>query len=151
MVVNAMPGTRKTARRLLAADGYLDLRMPLQALKELDKIEDPGTFEASVYFLRGMALKQMGDFDHAIPWLEEAARLIPAPLSRFAWKSLEECYKAQGNETMASMMRIVADLDQDGPDALTFDELRRSIEELPNSRPLFPDESIEPDQSKESE
>jgi tetratricopeptide (TPR) repeat protein len=143
MVVNAMPGTRKIARRLLAADGYLDLRMPVQALKELDKIEDPGSFEASVYFLRGMCLKQLGDFDHAIPWLEEAARLIPAPLSRFTWKSLEECYSAQGNETMAAMMRIVADLHQEAPNAFSFDELRQSIEELPNSRPLLPDKSKE--------
>ena len=143
MVVNAMPGTQKIARRLLAADGYLDLRMPVQALKELDKIEDPASFEASVYFLRGMCLKQLGDFDHAIPWLEEAARLIPAPMSRIAWKSLEECYQAQGNETMAAMMRIVADFDHDAQDAFSFDDIRKSIEELPNSRPLLPDESRE--------
>jgi tetratricopeptide (TPR) repeat protein len=143
MVVNAMPETRKAARRLLAADGFLDLGMPSHALKELDKIEDPGSLEPSVYFLRGLCLKQMGDYDHAIPWLEEAARLIPSPLSRFAWKSLEECYSAQGNATMAQMMRIVADLDRDAPDSFSFDDMRNLIEELPNSRPLFPEKHKE--------
>ena len=143
MVATALPQNRKIARRLLAADGYLDLRMPAQALKELDKIEDSGPFEASVYFLRGTALKELGEIEHAIPWLEEAARLIPSPLTHFAWKSLEECYTAQGNWQMANVMRKAIDASENPLEGVTFEELNESIENLPNSRPLFQDESRE--------
>jgi hypothetical protein len=47
----------KMLRRLLAADGYLDLEMPVQALRELEAIEEPGPLEPAVQFLTGEALK----------------------------------------------------------------------------------------------
>ena len=109
MIATMTSEQRKVARRILAADGYLDLHMPRHALRELDRIEDAGLFEASVYYLRGCALKASGEFESAIPWLEEAARMIPAPLSRFAWKSLGECYRAQGDSAMAELAQLAAE------------------------------------------
>jgi len=88
MIATMTREQQKVAKRILAADGYLDLSMPGHALRELDRIQDAEKFEASVYYLRGSALKALDDYSAAIPWLEEAARLIPAPLSRFAWRSL---------------------------------------------------------------
>lgn len=124
MIATMTPEQRKVARRILAADGYLDLNMPTHTLKELDRIEEADSFEASVFYLRGCALKATGEFQAAIPWLEEAARLIPAPLSRFAWKSLGECYRAQGDSAMAELAQLAADtaevfgddFDEDGDD-----------------------------------
>ena len=40
----------KTVKRLFAAEGYLELGMPEQALEELALIEDPAPIEASVEY-----------------------------------------------------------------------------------------------------
>ena len=50
--------TPKTVRRILSADGYLDLGMPERAIEELDRIEDAGPLEGPVQLLHGIALKQ---------------------------------------------------------------------------------------------
>jgi tetratricopeptide (TPR) repeat protein len=123
MIATMTPEQRKVARRILAADGYLDLNMPGHALKELDRIDDAGAFEASVFYLRGCALKASGEFESAIPWLEEAARMIPAPLSRFAWKSLGECYREQGDSAMAELAQLAAETAEAlGGDDFDFDD-----------------------------
>lgn len=125
------------SRRLLAADGYLDLNMPADALAELDRIEDPQAFTPSVYYLRGVTLQALGRIGQAIPYLEEAARLIPAPLSRFAWKSLSECYAAEGDVSMAELARMVAEsteMEDETVDPLAED---LNIVQPPSTRPKY--------------
>ena len=46
--------TPKTVRRILSADGYLDLGMPERAVEELDKIEDAGPLEGRFNFSMGL-------------------------------------------------------------------------------------------------
>ncbi len=133
MIATMTPQQRRVARRILAADGYLDLNMPTHALRELDRIEDAGAFEASVFYLRGCALKANGEFQSAIPWLEEAARMIPAPLSRFAWKALGECYRAQGDTAMAELAQLAAETAEVLGDDLEIDE--ENIIQPPDIRP----------------
>ena len=69
--------TPKTVRRLLSADGYLDLGMPERAIEELEKIADAGPLEGPTKLMYGIALKQIGNFSNAITQLEKAARLMP--------------------------------------------------------------------------
>lgn len=98
----------KTVRRLLSADGYLDLGMPTQAARELDKITDAGPLEGPRQLLLGIALKQSQDHSLAIQHLEKAARIMPSPIRRFAWKELVEAYRAVGSEELAELAEKLA-------------------------------------------
>lgn len=95
--------TPKTVRRLLAADGFLDLNLPADAISELHRITDAGPLEGPRQLLLGIALKADGQTENAILSLERAARIMPAPLRRFAWRELVECYRAVGSEELAEL------------------------------------------------
>ena len=98
----------KTVRRLLSADGYLDLGMPTQAARELDKITDAGPLEGPRQLLLGIALKQSQNHSLAIQHLEKAARIMPSPIRRFAWKELVDAYRAVGSEELAELAEKLA-------------------------------------------
>lgn len=87
----------KAARRLQAAEGYLQLGLPDYALDELKHVEAGGPFEAMREGLTGEALKAAHRFDEAIPHLRQAIGLMPGPLSCPVWISLSECYAAAGD------------------------------------------------------
>ena len=93
--------TPKTVRRLLSADGYLDLGMPERAIEELEKITDAGPLEGPTQLMHGIALKQVGNFTDAITHLEKAARIMPSPIRRFAWRELVDAYRAVGSMQLA--------------------------------------------------
>lgn len=95
--------TPKTIRRLLAADGYLDLNLPAEAISELHRITDAGPLEGPRQLLLGIALKTLGQTENAINSLERAARIMPAPIRRFAWRELVDCYRAVGSEELAEL------------------------------------------------
>lgn len=98
----------KTVRRLLSADGYLDLGMPERAAAELESIENAGILEGPRQLLLGISLKQLQNFRDAISHLEQAARIMPAPIRRFAWKELIDCYNAVGSHALAAMATKLA-------------------------------------------
>ena len=95
--------TPRTVRRLLSADGYLDLNMPENAIEELAKIPEAGVLDGPRHLLFGIALKQLDRHSEAISHFEKAARVMPAPVRRFAWRELVESYKAVGSEQLAAM------------------------------------------------
>jgi predicted Zn-dependent protease len=95
--------TPKTVRRLLSADGYIDLGMPEKAIEELEKITDAGPLEGPTQLMHGIALKQVGNFTDAITHLEKAARIMPTPIRRFAWRELVDAYRAVGSMKLAEM------------------------------------------------
>ena len=95
--------TPKTVRRILSADGYLDLGMPEKAVEELEKIGDAGPLEGPVQLMHGIALKQTQNFTDAITHLEKAARVMPSPIRRFAWRELVDAYRAVGSEELANL------------------------------------------------
>lgn len=98
----------RTVRRLLSADGYIDLEMPEQAVAELEKIQDAGPLEGPRCLLHGIALKLMQNHRDAIRQLEKAARLMPSPVRRFAWKELADCYREVGSADMAELATKLA-------------------------------------------
>lgn len=95
--------TPKTVRRLLSADGYIDLGLPERAIEELEKITDAGPLEGPTHLMHGIALKQVGNFTDAITHLEKAARIMPTPIRRFAWRELVDAYRAVGSMKLAEM------------------------------------------------
>jgi len=116
--------TPRSVRRLLAADGYLDLGMPQQAVGELEKIEDPGVLEGPCELLHGMALKQLDDHPEAIRHLERAARIMPAPVRKFAWRELAESYDAVGSQELAQLAtRLAGPIDYKLKISLPFSDL----------------------------
>jgi len=92
--------TPKTVRRLLAADGFLDLNLPAEAISELHRISDAGPLEGPRQLLLGIALKADGRTVDAIRSLERAARIMPAPIRRFAWRELELAGKLGGTDDL---------------------------------------------------
>ncbi len=95
--------TPKSIRRLVAADGYMALNMHSRAVTELEKVDDLGPLEGPRRLLLGLALKRSGEQASAIPHLEQAARLMPSPVRRFAWSELASCYRSAGNEELADL------------------------------------------------
>ncbi|MFK7778582.1 MAG: hypothetical protein QM501_10810 [Gimesia sp.] len=107
MMIPRIP--QKTIRRLMAAEGYLELGMPIQALRELDKVSDPGSLTASYSYLRGESLKRIGRYSEAIKPLQYAADLLPIPHSQLPWKSLSDCYRESGQNDLANNAEKTAD------------------------------------------
>ena len=107
MMIPRIP--QKTVRRLLAAEGYLELGMPIQALRELDNVSDPGSLTASYSYLRGESLKRIGRYSEAIKPLQYAADLLPIPHSQLPWKSLGACYRESGQNDLAENAEQTAD------------------------------------------
>ena len=100
--------TPRTIKRLVAAEGYLELNLPKNALEELEGIEDAGPLEAPRQFMMGQALKAQNRFEEAIRSLETAARRMPSPVRRIAWKALSECYRECGNDQLADLAETLA-------------------------------------------
>jgi tetratricopeptide (TPR) repeat protein len=107
-MVDTVEFSPKVFRRLIAAEGYLELGMPAQALAELDLIEDAGPFEPPLQFMRGEALKAQERYDDAIAPLQLAAKLIPAPFNKQAWLSLSECFRHRGQHELADAVEMFA-------------------------------------------
>lgn len=97
----------RTAKRLSWAEGYLQLRMPKQALESLDGIGDPGPFRPAVEMLRGKALWLEHRYDDAAKSLQFAAQHMSAPHDRSAWLALSIYYRNQGQngEALDSLAR----------------------------------------------
>lgn len=89
------------AKRLVAADGYLELGLPVAALRALEGIEDAGQFEAAAQFLRGRAFCAQAQFQQAADSFAAAARLLPSPFNRHLWIQMSECYRRAGWTTQA--------------------------------------------------
>jgi tetratricopeptide (TPR) repeat protein len=86
-----MPVPPRIARKLQAAQGYLLLEMPDQALAELNEIDDRSAAEFEWNLLRGEALRMRGDFRGAIVAFQRCQRLqadVLDVLMGLAW-----CYK----------------------------------------------------------
>jgi tetratricopeptide (TPR) repeat protein len=97
------------ARRLRAASGYLDLEMPVHALRALDGVAHPEATPFEFYLLRGQALRSAGRFEEAIVALSRARDEQPDDLDvlmGLAWcfkrtdqlpraiSTMEEAYRA---------------------------------------------------------
>jgi tetratricopeptide (TPR) repeat protein len=93
--------SQRVVKRLAAAEGYLELGLPQYALSELDSVQEAGPFEAISQLLRGEALQAEERFDEAIPALNRAAELVPAPFNQRALLGLSRCYRAAGHEQLA--------------------------------------------------
>lgn len=81
----------KTHRRIEAARGYLTLRMPSQALRELSAIDDPGRFAGEVCLLSAESLRQLKKYSDALDLYDIALARFPTDtgiLTGMAW-----CFK----------------------------------------------------------
>ncbi len=126
----------KTVRRLLSADGYLDLNMPERAVAELEKIQEAGPLDGPRHLLHGIALKQLQNHREAISHLEKAARLMPSPVRRFAWKELADSYKAVGSDDLSELAtKLAGDCDLQLRIALPFAELTINLSMSPKATP----------------
>ncbi|QDT17929.1 hypothetical protein [Alienimonas californiensis] len=101
----------KTVRRLMAADGYLQLGLPGAALAELEKVEHAGPLDSARDYLIGQALMADDRHEDALEPLARAAEAIPAPWNRAAYESLTECFRATGLDALADVTDLWGDDD----------------------------------------
>ncbi|SRR5581483_4386851 len=101
---------QKVVRRLAAAEGYLELSMPGEALAILEKVEPAGEgpFEAIAELFRGEALQAVHRFGEAIPAFNRAAQLFPAPFNQRALLGLSDCYREEGQIDLAQQAKEAA-------------------------------------------
>jgi tetratricopeptide (TPR) repeat protein len=96
-------------RRMVAAEGYMELGLPARAYEELCAIENSGPYAPIVAFMKGQSLKLQSRFEDAIEPLQEAAQSIPAPHNRDAWLLLGECFRHGGKPELADVVEMFAD------------------------------------------
>lgn len=106
MLENVSP---KVIHKIMAAEGYLELGMPIQALDALNSLEDAGVLEAMRLFLVGEAYRRQEKYHEAIDALHQAARLFPVMESRKAWSSLSECFRLGGYHELAEVASLTAE------------------------------------------
>jgi tetratricopeptide (TPR) repeat protein len=106
MLKNVSP---KVIHKIMAAEGYLELGMPIQALEALHAIEDAGPLEAMRLYLIGEAFLRQEKYQEAIEPLHQAARLFPVMESRKAWSTLSDCFRLGGYEEMAEVAFLTAE------------------------------------------
>lgn len=78
-------------RRLAAAEGYLELDLPLRSLEILQSRPEWGTMQFEACFLTGEAMRSLGQFRDALKPLEIAANLRPGHMG--VALALGWCYK----------------------------------------------------------
>ena len=101
----------KAVRRLMAADGYLQLGLPAAALAELDRVGNAGPLESARDYLAGQALMADDRHEDALEPLQRAAETIPAPWNRAAYECLSECFRATGHDELAEVTDLWGDDD----------------------------------------
>ncbi|QDT41307.1 hypothetical protein Pan241w_13670 [Gimesia alba] len=106
MLENVSP---KVIHKIMAAEGYLELGMPIQALDALHSMEDAGVLEAMRLYLIGEAYRRQEKYHEAIEPLHQAARLFPVMESRKAWSSLSECFRLGGYHELAEVASLTAE------------------------------------------
>jgi predicted Zn-dependent protease len=109
----------RVVRRLEQSCGYLELGMAQQALDNLAQMPDAGSFEGAVKYLRGHALRNLGQHRAAIDVLHEAAAKLPPPAVSQAWYLLSQCYRATGQLGLARSFMALA---RGGDEGLTLDQ-----------------------------
>ncbi len=86
------PGNRtRTLQILRAAEGYLELEMPQQALDVLARLDEASATRSQALYLRGEALRWLERHGEAIEILRRAAEQAPSNLH--VWLALGWCYK----------------------------------------------------------
>ena len=93
----------RTVRRMTEASGYLDLEMPRQAIKSLQRIQAPGPFAAQIAFLRGKALQQAKCFEDAAVCLAVAAKSVPPEFKKQAFAYLSACVRESCNPSQLAL------------------------------------------------
>lgn len=96
---------RKRRRRLIAAEGYLELELPDAALEELDAITTPHEALFSMNVLRGEALRMKGDWKAALKAYQKA--IIESPHDVSVLMAMAWCFKRsrQLPRAIAAMQR----------------------------------------------
>lgn len=90
-----MPSLSRIRRQqiLRAAEGYLELEMPRQALDSLSRLAEE-EFNPIAWLLKGESLRALGECEAAIVPLRKAAD--EAPSDMHVWLALGWCYKRIG-------------------------------------------------------
>lgn len=96
--------TNRIARWMTAAEGYLELGLPAEAQSELQRIENPGGFQAAYMWLMGESLRHQGLYDEAIAPLRQAARAMSSETGQRAWEALKDCLEKSGRSATAEDM-----------------------------------------------
>ena len=96
-------------RRLAAAEGYLEMQLPLYALAELNRVGDAGPFDPIAQLFRGEALQAQEKYAEAIAPLNRAAETFPVPFNQRALMALSNCYRHEGFEHLAEETAAAAD------------------------------------------
>ena len=91
----------RVVRRLAAAEGFLEIGLPMYAIAELNRVREAGPFEPIVQLFRGEALQAQEKFADAIAPLNRAAEMFPAPFNQRALMALSKCYRHEGQDHLA--------------------------------------------------
>lgn len=122
----------RIARWLTSAEGYLELGLPAEAQSELQKIENPGPFQAAYMWLMGESLRNQQLYDEAIAPLRQAARALPSETGQQAWEALKDCLEKSGRSATAEDMTQTMEYLEQSSDSIR--EQSRQMEPAANLR-----------------
>lgn len=105
---------QRMLKRLAAAEGYLLLSMPKQAMSELRQIANPGVLQPIAQLFWGEALQAESRYDEAISTLSCAVKQVPPVLAGRALRALSHCYQETGQPDLAKQTAEEADRQPNG-------------------------------------
>lgn len=101
-----MDAEQLSQRKIRAAQGYLELEMPDQALRELEEIEDVEVCRCMYHALRGEAFRLRKDFEAALLSYHQAH--CGEPMNLVVLMGMAWCYKRTDQLNRAIQMMIRA-------------------------------------------
>lgn len=146
---------RNARRKLIEAEGYLELGMPEEALRILDSTIWQGALEFPAHFLRGLILRDLTRYDEAVEALESAHRARPDDtdvLLTLGWclkranqlplaiRALEHASRAQPKNALVRY-NLACYHSLAGDRRAALDELKRALDLDPKLRELIDGET----------
>lgn len=111
------PALVQRKRWLTAAEGYLELDLPAQAIGSLTRLGDRAGWESHAHYLHGEALRSLERYEEAIHSFQKAQRDMPELIELYV--SLAWCHKRTGRLDLA-IETLEEALEVDATEALLY-------------------------------
>jgi tetratricopeptide (TPR) repeat protein len=151
----SQPEAKRTLRKLVEAEGYLQLGMPKEALEALEAVTPVTDFEFEYYLLKGLALRDLERFGDALVPLEKAAQRKGDDVTlclTLGWclkrtdqlpRAIAALHRAQQSHPDEALLQynLACYYSLAGERASAVDWLKRALALSPEMRELIPEET----------
>lgn len=151
----SQPEAKRSLRKLVEAEGYLQLGMPREALESLEGVALGTDFDFEFFLLKGLALRDLDRFSEALVPLEQAAKRKSDDMTlclTLGWclkrtdqlpRAIAALHRAQEAHPDEALLHynLACYYSLAGERASAVDWLKRALALNPDMRELIPEET----------